>query len=75
LRSFGVKEPALAMTPTRWDNRPKKIAIELGPTQSERLKSMAASLGVNAEELAQAAVTDLASAGSGDLEPVASRVL
>jgi hypothetical protein len=52
-----------------------KIAIELNPAQSERLQTIAASLGVNAEELAQAAVTDLVSAGSDDFESAASRVL
>jgi hypothetical protein len=52
-----------------------KIAIELSPVQSERLQTIAASLGVNAEELAQAAVTDLVSVGSDDFESAASRVL
>ncbi len=52
-----------------------KIAIELNATQSEQLKAIAASLGVPAEELAQAAVTDLIGAGADDFEATASRVL
>ena len=52
-----------------------KIAIELDPAQSERLQSIAASLGVNAEELAQAAVSDLVNAGTADFESAVSRVL
>ena len=52
-----------------------KIAIELNSAQSERLETIATSLGVNAEELAQAAVADLVSAGAADFESAASRVL
>lgn len=52
-----------------------KIAIELNPAQSERLESIAASLGVNAEELAQAAVADLVSASADDFQSAAARVL
>jgi len=52
-----------------------KIAIELNQTQTERLQSIAATLGVNAEELAQAAVADLVSSGADDFEAAASRVL
>jgi hypothetical protein len=52
-----------------------KIAIELNPVQSERLQAIAASLGVNAEQLAQAAVTDLVNASADDFESAASRVL
>ena len=52
-----------------------KIAIELNPAQSERLESIAASLGVNAEDLAQAAVADLVSADADDFQSAASRVL
>jgi len=52
-----------------------KIAIELSLLQSERLKPFAASLGVEAEDLAQAAVADLLSAGADDFESAASRVL
>jgi len=52
-----------------------KIAIELSLLQSERLKTFAASLGVEAEDLAQAAVADLLSAGADDFESAASRVL
>jgi hypothetical protein len=52
-----------------------KIAIELTTTQSERLKAIAADLGVDAEELAQAAVADLVSATADDFESAASRVL
>ncbi|MGA8054545.1 MAG: hypothetical protein WCA12_11935 [Burkholderiales bacterium] len=52
-----------------------KIAIELNATQSEKLKAIADDLGVAAEELAQAAVTDLVSANSDDFESAAARVL
>jgi len=52
-----------------------KIAIELTATQTERLKAIAADLGVDAEELAQAAVADLVSASAADFESAASRVL
>jgi len=52
-----------------------KIAIELNAAQTERLQAIAASLGVNADELAQAAVADLVSAGADDFEGAASRVL
>lgn len=52
-----------------------KIAIELNTAQVESLKAIAASLGVNAEELAQAAVADLVSANAGDFESAAVRVL
>jgi hypothetical protein len=52
-----------------------KIAIELNAAQTERLKAIAADLGVDAEELAQAAVADLLSADAEDFESAASRVL
>ena len=52
-----------------------KIAIELNAIQTERLKAIAADLGVDAEELAQAAVADLVSANAEDFESAASRVL
>jgi len=52
-----------------------KIAIDLTATQTERLKEIAADLGVGAEELAQAAVADLVSANADDFESAASRVL
>jgi hypothetical protein len=65
----------LAGAPAKWDNAPMKIAIELTTTQTERLKAIAADLGVDAEELAQAAVADLVSANADDFESAASRVL
>jgi hypothetical protein len=52
-----------------------KIAIELNAAQTERLKAIADDLGVNAEELAQAAVADLVSANADDFEAAAARVL
>lgn len=52
-----------------------KIAIELNFAQSQRLQAIASSLGVNAEELAQAAVADLLSVGEDDFEAAATRVL
>jgi hypothetical protein len=68
-------ELALAISPSPVDNGAMKIAIELNPAQSERLQAIAASLGVKAEELAQAAVADLVGAGADDFESAASRVL
>jgi hypothetical protein len=52
-----------------------KIAIELNPHQSEQLEAIAAALGVPAEQLAQAAVTDLIDSSAADFDDVASRVL
>ena len=52
-----------------------KIAIELNAVQTERLKAIADDLGVDAEELAQAAVADLVSANTDDFESAAARVL
>ena len=52
-----------------------KIAIELNATQSDRLRSIAASVGVEAEALARAAVVDFVSADAADFESAASRVL
>ncbi|HQR53929.1 MAG TPA: hypothetical protein PLZ79_11715 [Burkholderiales bacterium] len=52
-----------------------KIAIELNAAQTERLKAVAADLGVEAEALALAAVADLVSADADDFESAASRVL
>ena len=48
---------------------------ELNPAQSERLQSIAASSGVNAEELAQSALTDFMSAGADEFESAATRLL
>jgi hypothetical protein len=52
-----------------------KIAINLNPAQSEQLQLIASSLGVPAEELAQAAIADLIDANAADFEAVASRVI
>jgi len=52
-----------------------KIAIDLNPAQSEQLEAIAASLGIPAEQLAQAAVTDLIDASATDFDDAASRVL
>lgn len=52
-----------------------KIAIELDAAQSEQLKAIASSLGVRAEELAQAAVNDLIEASASDFAAIASRVI
>lgn len=65
----------MAVLRAQCDNGPVKIAIELNPAQSERLRSIAASLGVDAETLAQAAVADLVSADATDFESAASRIL
>jgi hypothetical protein len=55
---LGAGEISLA-SQGRWDNAHINIAIELNPAQSEQLEAIAASLGVPAQQLAQAAVTDL----------------
>jgi hypothetical protein len=52
-----------------------KIAIELNVVQSEQLQAIAASLGVAAEDLAQAAVADLINKGAEDFEAAATRAL
>lgn len=52
-----------------------KIAIELNAAQTEQLQAIAQSLGVPAEELAQAAVADLVNARAEDFEGAAARVL
>ena len=65
----------LGDTTARWDNGCMKIAIDLSPAQSEQLEAIAASLGVPAEQLAQAAVTDLIDASAADFDDAASRVL
>ena len=51
------------------------IAVELSAAQSEQLKAIAASMGVPAEEIAQAAITDLIGGDVADFEATASRVL
>lgn len=71
----GANEAVFATPTDRWQNPGMKIAIELNQAQTERLQTIAASLGVNAEELAQAAVADLVSASADDFESAASRVL
>src|SRR6478672_6543169 len=63
----------LGETTARWDNAHMKIAIELNATQSEQLEAFAASLGVPAEQLAQAAVADLIDASAADFDDAASR--
>jgi len=51
------------------------IAIELNAAQSEQLEIIAASMGVPAEELAQAEVADLIGGDAADFEAAAARVL
>jgi predicted transcriptional regulator len=52
-----------------------KIAIELSNAQAESLQEIAASLGVDPEELAREAVADFVGTGSDDFERAADRVL
>jgi len=73
--TFGVKGTHFAAATNRRHNRVMKIVIELNQAQTERLQTIAASLGVDAQELAQAAVADLVSTSADDFEAAASRVL
>lgn len=52
-----------------------KVAIELPPTQAAQLEAEAKRLGVPAEELARAAVTDLLAAPDAAFHEAAARVL
>jgi hypothetical protein len=52
-----------------------KVAIELPPTQAAQLEAEAQRLGVSAEELARAAVTDLLAAPDAAFQEAAARVL
>lgn len=73
--AFGVNGTDLAAFGNQGHNRVMKIAIELNQAQTERLQTIAASLGVDAQELAQAAVADFVSTSADDFETAASRVL
>jgi len=52
-----------------------KVAIELPPAQAAQLEAEAKRLGVPAEELARAAVTDLLAAPDAAFKEAAARVL
>jgi hypothetical protein len=52
-----------------------KVAIELPPAQAAQLESEALRLGVSAEELARAAVTDLLAAPDAAFQAAAQRIL
>ncbi len=52
-----------------------KVAIELPPAQAAQLDAEAKRLGVSAEELARAAVTDLLTAPDASFQEAAARIL
>ena len=52
-----------------------KVAIELPPAQAAQLEAEAKRLGVPAEELARAAVTDLLAAPDAVFKEAATRIL
>lgn len=52
-----------------------KVAIELPSTQGAQLEAEAKRLGVAAEDLARAAVTDLLSAPDSSFQEAAARLL
>lgn len=52
-----------------------KVAIELPPAQAAQLEAEAKRLGIAAEELARAAVSDLLAAPDADFQDAAARIL
>lgn len=52
-----------------------KVAIELPPAQAAQLEAEAKRLGVPAEDLARAAVTDLLAAPDAAFKAAATRIL
>ena len=52
-----------------------KVAIELPPAQAAQLESEAKRLGVPAEELARAAISDLLAAPDAAFQAAAERIL
>ncbi len=52
-----------------------KLAIELPPTQADKLRAEAKRLGLSPEDLARAALSDLLSAPDAEFQKVARRVL
>ena len=52
-----------------------KVAIELPPAQAAQLEAEAKRLGVPAEDLARAAVTDLLAAPDAHFKEAAARIL
>ena len=59
---------------TRYSN-PMKIAFELPPAQSERLRAEAERLGLSPDDLARAALADLLAAPDADFQAAAARVI
>jgi len=54
---------------------PMRLAIELPPAQADKLRAEAERLGLSAEELARAALTDLLSTPDPEFQDVARRVV
>lgn len=52
-----------------------KVAIELPPAQAAQLDAEAKRLGVSAEELARAAITDLLAAPDAVFQEAAARIV
>jgi hypothetical protein len=52
-----------------------KLAFELAPAQSERLRAEAERLGLSPEDLARAALTDLLATPDADFREAVTRVL
>ena len=52
-----------------------KVAIELPPAQAEQLEAEAKRLGIPADELARAAVTDLLAAPDAAFQEAAARIV
>lgn len=52
-----------------------KLAIELQPAQADRLRAEAQRLGLSAEDLARAALSDLLSTPDPDFQAVARRAI
>ena len=52
-----------------------KISLDLAPSQADKLRREAERLGVSAEDLARAAVTDLLNMPDAEFHDIARRVL
>lgn len=69
-----MSAPVTTASLARYDG-PMKIAIELSPSQAERLRERAKGLGVSPEEVARAAVSDFLASPDDTFRTVAELVL